>query len=274
MASPFAAQTLTSRAVIRLAGESPLDFLHNLLTCQLAGVPERTWAYGALLSAQGKIQHDVFVIHDGGTVFVDCAASQATGLLQRLKLYRLRAKIEIATDENLAVAVGTNEGLAAPDPRLPTMGLRALVPKGSLPAGEGYDALRIANGLADSDADIGENQLFPHEANFDLLHGVSFTKGCYIGQEVVSRMQHRGTARNRILTVTGTAPLPAKGSEIRSGETLVGEMLSSKGNAGLALIRLDRLAEAAAPLLTGAVTLSVHKPDWMPLAITIPDAAR
>ena len=119
MASPFAAQTLTSRAVIRLAGESPLDFLHNLLTCQLAGVPERTWAYGALLSAQGKIQHDVFVIHDGGTVFVDCAASQATGLLQKLKLYRLRAKIEITVDESLAVAVGTNEGLAAPDPRIP-----------------------------------------------------------------------------------------------------------------------------------------------------------
>ncbi len=79
MASPFAAQTLPSRAVIRLAGESPLDFLHNLLTCQLAGLPERTWAYGALLSAQGKIQHDVFVIHQGGTVFVDCAKAQAAG---------------------------------------------------------------------------------------------------------------------------------------------------------------------------------------------------
>jgi len=274
MASPFAAQTLTSRAVIRLAGESPLDFLHNLLTCQLAGLPERSWAYGALLSAQGKIQHDVFVIHEGGTVFVDCAASQVNGLLQKLKLYRLRAKIEITADESLAVAVGTNEGLAAPDPRLPAMGRRALVPKGSLPTGEGYDAHRIANGLADSDADIGENQFFPHEANFDLLRGVSFSKGCYIGQEVVSRMQHRGTARYRILPVRGTASLPVKGSEIRSGETLVGEMLSSEGNAGLALIRLDRLAESTAPLLTDAVTLSVHKPDWMTLAITIPDAAR
>ena len=276
MASPYAAQILPTRAVLRLAGEGALDFLHNLLTCELSGLPERHWAYGALLSAQGKIQHDVFVIHEGGTVFVDCAAPQAPGLLQKLKLYRLRAKIEITPDESLAVAVTSNTGLpatdlAASDPRLADMGLRAIVPAGSLPAGRGYDAARISHGLADSIADMGENQFFPHEANLDLLNGVSFTKGCYIGQEVVSRMQHRGTARSRIMPVSAAQALPDKGSEIRSSETLVGEMLSSDGMAGLALLRLDRLADTTAPLLTHAVSLSVHKPGWMKLAITIPD---
>lgn len=272
MASPFAAQILPSRAVIRLAGEAPLEFLHNLLTCQLAGMPERTWAYGALLSPQGKIQHDVFVIHEGGTVFVDCAASQVAGLMQKLKLYRLRARIEITPDESLAVSVGSEEGLAATDPRVATMGLRAITGAQSLPAGEGHDEARIVNGLADSDSDIGENQLFPHEANFDFLHGVSFSKGCYIGQEVVSRMQHRGTARSRILPVRAEQSLPAKGTGIRSGETLVGEMLSSRGPLGLALVRLDRLAEASAPLLTDAVRLTVQKPAWMPLSITSADS--
>lgn len=273
MASPFAAQILSSRAVIRLAGEAPLAFLHNLLTCETADLPPRTWAYGALLSPQGKIQHDVFVIRDGTSVFIDCALSQRSALLQKLKLYRLRAKIEIEADESSRIAVGSATGLGGDDPRLAGMGQRSIVATGAMPEGTGYAAARIANGLADSDADIGENALFPHEANLDLVHGVSFTKGCYVGQEVVSRMQHRGTARNRILPITGTAALPPKGSEIRSGSTAIGEVLSSVGTEGLALLRLDRLAEVTAPLLTSAVRLSVHKPQWMTLPVTIPDAA-
>ena len=273
MAHSFTPQNLTTRAVIRLADGEPLAFLHNLLTCDLTALPEGQWAYGALLSPQGKIQHDVFVIHDGTNVFIDCALSQRSALLQKLKLYRLRAKIEIEADEGSRIAVGSATGLGGDDPRLARLGQRSIVTTGALPEGTGYAATRIAHGLADSDADIGENALFPHEANLDLVHGVSFTKGCYVGQEVVSRMQHRGTARNRILPITGTAALPPKGSEIRSGSTAIGEVLSSVGTEGLALLRLDRLAEATAPLLTSAVTLTVHKPQWMTLPVTIPDAA-
>jgi folate-binding protein YgfZ len=273
MASPFAAQILPNRAVIRLTGEAPLGFLHNLLTCDLLHLPECLWAYGALLSPQGKIQHDVFVIHDGVTVYVDCAASQRDGLLQKLKLYRLRARIEIAPDDGHAVAVATSDGLAATDPRLPGTGLRAIVQAGSLAAGTGYDTARMALGLADSDADIGENLLFPHEANLDQLHGVSFSKGCYVGQEVVSRMQHRSTARSRILPVNGDGHLPSKGTEIHAGDVRIGELLSSAGDLGLALLRLDRLAEAASPLLADSVRLSVQKPDWMNIPLTMPDGA-
>lgn len=237
MASPFAAQILPNRAVIRLAGEAPLAFLHSLLTCDLQDLPERVWTYGALLSPQGKIQHDVFVIHDAGTVYVDCAATQRNSLLQKLKLYRLRAKIGIEADDEHNIAAATADGLSAPDPRLPGMGLRALVTRGSLAPGTGYDTARLTHGLADSEADIGENLLFPHEANLDQLQGVSFSKGCFIGQEVVSRMQHRGTARSRILPVQGDAPLPSRGTEIRGADVLVGEMLSSEEGAGLALDR-------------------------------------
>ncbi len=273
MAPPFNPQILSARAVIRLSGENTLGFLHNLLTCEIETLPAGTWAYGALLSPQGKIQHDVFVIHDGTTTFLDCAARQADALLQKLKLYRLRAKIQIGRDDALAIAVATGEGHAAPDPRLASMGNRAIVAAGSLSGGDGYDAARIGAGLADSDLDIGVNGVFPHEANFDQFRGVSFTKGCYVGQEVVSRMQHRGTARTRMLPVTAAALLPPRGSAIRSGETVLGSMLSSTGQQGLALLRLDRLAEATAPLLTESVSLRVHKPDWMTIDIAIPGIA-
>lgn len=273
MDTTFTPQILTTRALIRLSGEAPLAFLHNLLTCDLAHLPEGKWAYGALLSPQGKIQHDVFVIHEAGTVWIDCAASQREALLQKLKLYRLRAKIDIEADIERAVAVGTPAGRSAPDPRLAGLGSRALVAADSLPSGTDYDAARIYHGLADSDADIGVNDLFPHEANLDQFGGVSFTKGCYVGQEVVSRMQHRSTARSRILKVNGEVGLPTKGSAIRSGEMPVGEMLSSVGSIGLALFRLDRLTEAASPLLTEGVRVRVHKPSWMTADLTIPEVA-
>jgi len=273
MATSFTPQILASRAIIRLAGDAPLAFLHNLLTCDVAQLPVGHWAYGALLSPQGKIQHDVFVIQDGRQAYIDCAANQREALLQKLQLYRLRAKIEIVEDEQRNVAVGLADGLSGVDPRVASLGFRAIVPHGSLPHGLGYNTARIALGLADSDADIGVNQLFPHEANFDQWGGVNFSKGCYVGQEVVSRMQHRGTARSRILPVTGEGDLPPKGSSIRSGETLVGDMLSSAGHHGLALVRLDRLAEVAAPLLTETVRLRVQKPEWMKVEITIPEIA-
>ncbi len=134
------------------------------------------------------------------------------------------------------------------------MGWRRIVPVGELPQSDGYHFSRIAIGLADTDADLGSGEFFPHEANFDQIGAVSFTKGCYIGQEVVSRMEHRGTARARMLPVSCGGAAPPKGSDIRSGEKSIGTMLGSEGDIGLALIRLDRLAEATAPLLSEGVS--------------------
>jgi tRNA-modifying protein YgfZ len=250
----FSPHVRPDRAVISVRGETALAFLHNLLTCDVADLAIGQAAYGALLSPQGKILHDMFVLHAGEQVLIDCALEQRAALLQKLMLYKLRAKLEIVARDDLEIVVG-DEGYL--DPRHAAMGHRFFAAKGSFKAGDGYDAARIALGLADSVQDIGSNILFPHEANFDRLGAVSFSKGCYVGQEVVSRMQHRGTARSRILRVICDPASPSKGAEIRGGDTLVGEVLSSVGVNALALIRTDRLAEGVGPLTSGATHIQV-----------------
>jgi tRNA-modifying protein YgfZ len=265
----FQPQISPDRAVIRVGGDGALAFLHNLLTMELS---DATPAYGALLTPQGKILHDVFVVPDGNRVWIDVAKVQAADLLRRLMMYRLRAKLDIALDDGKAVAVsssGNLSGIAFIDPRLPGIGYRAIVDVESLPVGTGYHVARIALGLADSERDIGSGQMFVHEANLDQLHGVSFTKGCYVGQEVVSRTHHRHTARNRILPVRFEGEVQL-GADVVSGEVRLGTMLSSLDGHGLALLRLDRLAEASSALLTSGVKLSVHKPSWANFEVIIP----
>ena len=274
MTAPFARQVLPHRALIRLHGENVLAFLHNILTADVENLPSGGSAYGALLSPQGKIQHDVFVINRGDAVLIDCMRSQRDDLLRKLMMYRLRAKIVIEADDSLAVTVDPSADAFAADPRLAALGGRG-VASGPAEAGRSdYELLRLSLGIADGEQEIGVNEHFPHEANFDLLKGVSFSKGCYVGQEVVSRMQHRGTARSRMLPVSCDGLPPAKGTAITSGDIQIGTMLSSHGNRGLALIRLDRLAEAPAPLLSAAVRVHVHKPSWMTIEFTIPEVAR
>jgi tRNA-modifying protein YgfZ len=267
---PLAPQILPDRAVLRIAGDGALAFLHNLLTVDLQS---QLPAYGALLSPQGKILHDVFVVPDCDTVWVDVDAAQAPDLLKRLMMYRLRAKLEIGIAPEKSVAVGAQLGLHFRDPRLDDMGFRAIVDAQSLPPGDGYDALRLSHGLAASLGDIGSAEVFMHEANLDQLNAVSFTKGCYVGQEVVSRTQHRSTARNRMLPVRFSNPV-ALGEMIMSGQTRVGTMLTSRIGFGVALIRLDRLAEATEELLAGDVRVSVHKPTWAKFELNIPQVAQ
>jgi tRNA-modifying protein YgfZ len=308
----FPNQLRPDRAVIAISGDGALAFLHNLLTCDVANLGQGQAAYGALLSPQGKILHDIFVFNAGEQVLIDCAAEQREALLQKLMMYKLRAKLMIAAHDDLEVAVG-DEGYL--DPRNAAMGHRFFAAKGTFkniplppvgrarvgvapasgsltselnnqmterpppkpsPQGGGgivnYDDLRISLGLADSVQDIGTNNLFPHEANLDQFGGVNFTKGCYVGQEVVSRMQHRGTARSRILPVTGQGL--TKGASITSGDKTIGEILSTTSSNALALIRLDRLADATAPLLSNDVTVRVQKPDWIKYDVTIPETAQ
>ena len=230
----------------------------------------------ALLTPQGKILFDFFVVKTAEGYLLDCAASQLEELTKRLMFYRLRAKVAIAERKDLEVGVSPERpsGMTAyADPRTPLIGWRMIAEKGKLPTGTGYDAARIALGLADSDGDIGSGELFPHEANFDQLGAVSFSKGCYIGQEVVSRMEHRATARSRILPVTFDGAAPPRGAAIKSADKIIGSVLSSAGNAALALLRLDRMAEATQPLLTDAVRVRVHKPAWIKYDVPSKDYA-
>jgi folate-binding protein YgfZ len=242
------------------------NFLHNLVTADILGLATGQARYAALLTPQGKILFDFFVLRTTEGYLLDCAASQLGELTKRLMFYRLRAKVVITERKGLEVGVSPNQPpvlMAYIDPRTPSIGWRIIAEKGKLAEGSGYETHRITSGLADSDGDIGTGQLFPHEANLDQLGAVSFSKGCYIGQEVVSRMEHRATARNRILPVTFDGAARPRDAAIKSADKIIGSVLSSAGNAALALIRLDRLGEAEQPLLTDGVRVHVHKPTWV-----------
>lgn len=274
---PFATQKLPSRAVITVAGEGAQDFLQNLVTADIDTLKPGEATYSALLQPQGKILFDFFILAENGRYAIDCSKAQKADLLKRLTFYKLRAKVDLTdSDEDVGIAPARpGTGLSYTDPRAAQLGARLIAGKGSLAEAdlEAYRGGRIRLGLADSDEDIGSGELFPHEANLDQLGAVSFKKGCFIGQEVVSRMEHRGTARNRIVPVYSAKGAAAKGSAVTAGTKSIGTVLSGDGKDALALIRLDRLkdaVEAGEGLLTEAGPLHVRKPAWARFDIAMP----
>jgi tRNA-modifying protein YgfZ len=285
--------SLDDRAVIRLSGPDAAKFLQGLVTNDVRRLGAETGLYAALLTPQGKMLFDFFVVSDGGGGFlVDCHAEQAEALIKRLGLYRLRAAVEIAPAPALAVAALLGEAETAPkvlpegargfpDPRLAALGMRVVLPSAGLSdlacaAADRsvYEALRIRNGIPEGGLDFAFGETFPHEALLDQLHGVDFDKGCFVGQEVVSRMQHRGTARKRVVPVTAKRLLPETGAAVEADGTVLGTLGSVSGRNGLAMIRLDRAAEAlarGATLRAGDVPIRLEQPDWARFAVpTVP----
>ena len=257
----FGETQLTGRAVVAITGADAAGFLQGLVTADVQGLAEGQSAYAALLTPQGKILHDFFVLRRDAGFLLDVAAGQLDSLVQRLGIYKLRAAVTITGKPELNVIVSPEAGDYA-DPRTAAIGYRAMTERTAAGPDGPYHAARIALGLADSERDLGSGEYFPHEANLDQLGAVSFTKGCYVGQEVVSRMEHRGTARSRILPVSVAGSAPAKGAAVEAGGKPVGTVLSSAGETALAILRLDRLHEATEPLLTEGRTVRVIKPDW------------
>jgi folate-binding protein YgfZ len=280
---------LSDRAVLKVAGADARAFLDRLLTCDLDRLPPAGARYGALLTPQGKIISD-FILFDAAAfgdeaVFIDVPASCAADLAKRLSMYKLRAEVAIADmTESHAVMVGWGDTaeptgerhLAAPDPRLDAMGWRAIVERGGLmdsgsPAEDeaAYHAHRIGLGVPEGGRDFAFNDAFPHEALMDQLGGVDFDKGCYVGQEVVSRMQHRGTARTRIVPIVFDGDPAESGQEVTIGDRSAGRVGSVSGERGLATLRLDRVGEALAagqPIMAGEVPIRLEKPDWIRFA--------
>ena len=265
---------LSERAVLSVAGPEARRFLHNVVTADIEALSGGEARYSALLTPQGKILFDFFILADKERFVIDCAAAGAAGLLQRLTLYRLRANVELKREEGLGVAAAWNgevegEGvLAYADPRVEGFGTRLIATPQVLSRlanadQAAYHARRIAAGLADA-VDIGSAEVFPHEANLDQLGALSFSKGCYVGQEVVSRMQHRGTARSRMVPV-GIDGEARPGIAVTAGERSIGMLLSVAGNDGLALIRLDRAETArqnGVAIMAGTAHLALRRPDW------------
>jgi hypothetical protein len=274
------AALLPDRNLLEIAGEDRSGFLQGLITNDVEGLVRGAACFAGLLSPQGKILFDFFVIDAGDRLLLDCPSANGADLLKRLTFYKLRAKIKLAdVSERWRVAAawgkgaadffGANAGIAFQDPRLPALGFRALIEAdraSQLPAAKSdYEAMRIALAVPEGGKDYAYGDAFPHEACFDLLHGVNFKKGCYVGQEVVSRMQHRGTARTRVLAVSAAGPLPEGGADILADGFAVGRLGSAAGTRGIALARLDRVAEAMAkgqPLKAGGVPVALTVPSW------------
>src|SRR3954471_24100173 len=277
---------LTDRGVIKVSGEDARNFLNGLVTTDVTLLRPGLGRFGALLTPQGKITVDFLITEapagHGGGFLIDAPRPLTQGLADKLGFYKLRAKVTV---ENLSDSLGVlaawdgepamKPDLAFADPRRDALGWRILIPGelkqkvadligADLVDSEAYEAHRIKSGAPRGGLDFMYGDAFPHETNMDRLHGVDFEKGCYVGQEVVSRMQHRGTARTRTLRVILDGPSPEPGTAILAGDKPVGTMGSTAGASALALIRIDRAADALAagtPLTAGGLAIRVAEPD-------------
>jgi folate-binding protein YgfZ len=277
---------LRDRGVVKVSGEDARNFLNGLVTTDLTELKPGLGRFGALLTPQGKIITDFLITEassgHGGGFLIDAPRALSQALADKLGFYKLRAKVSV---ENLSDGLGVlavwdgepavRPDLSFADPRHAALGWRILVPEelkqkvadligADLVDDTAYEAHRIASGVPRGGLDFMYGDAFPHETNMDRLNGVDFGKGCYVGQEVVSRMQHRGTARTRTVKVVLDGPSPEAGATILAGDKAVGTMGSTAGENGLALIRTDRVADAldaGLPLTAGGVGLRLAEPD-------------
>ncbi len=264
---------LTDRGLVRVSGKTARDFLQGLFTCDVSDVSPASPAFGALLTPQGKILFDFFVFEQNGAFLLDCRRDLAGDFAKRLVFYRLRAPVDIEdVTGTLEVAAGWGGGTppdgAQADPRLEALGWRTVAEPGTIATDAtvaDYHAHRIALGVPEGGMDYAYSNTFPHEADMDLLQGISFSKGCYVGQEVVSRMENRGTARTRIIPVRLAGEAPPPGSEIRAGDRQIGTFGSAANGLGLALVRTDRVSAALTDrvaLVAGGVEISPTESLW------------
>jgi folate-binding protein YgfZ len=277
---------LPDRGVIKVGGADARTFLNGLVTTDVDLIQPGLGRFGALLTPQGKIIVDFLITEapagHGGGFLIDIPRALAQALADKLGFYKLRAKVSV---ENLSDSLGVlavwdgdpaiKPDLTFADPRSEKLGWRILVPEELAPKvanligadivdSAAYNARRIACGVPRGGIDFMYGDAFPHETNMDRLRGVDFDKGCYVGQEVVSRMQHRGTARTRIVRLILEDSPPEAGVPVIAGDKPLGTMGSSADGMGLALVRIDRVADAldaGTPLMAGGIAIRLAEPD-------------
>lgn len=295
---------LDDRAVVRVGGEDAREFLQNIITNDVNRVSASQAIWAALLSPQGKYLHDFFVTATDDALMLDCEKARADDLVGRLQRYRLRSRVEIGQvteDWTVAALMGTDadanalvgfEGRGGPfhggicyvDPRYGGMGARALVPRAAvaelLAAGFGkmepgiHDYTRLCLGIPDGSRDLRVDKALPMENGFDALHGIDWDKGCYVGQEMTARMRYRATVRRQLLPVAIAGAAPEPGTPIMLAEREAGEMRSSARDIGLALLRIDALADLnrdgdgegegdGGRLTAGGAILTPLRPPWL-----------
>lgn len=266
---------LDDRGMVRVAGADALKLLQGLVTNDLDGLMSDPAAmafathaaHAGLLSPQGKLLFDFFCVCTPDGFVLDVARDKAAELVKRLTMYKLRAAVDIkdVSDRYQCFALwgpkacswGPAAGTRAfNDPRLAELGTRILADSqfavGTASAtnlevsAAAYHAHRIGLGVPEGGKDYDFGDVYPHEADFDLFNGVSFTKGCYVGQEIVARMQHKTVVRKRVVKVAsiGNKRLHDGRPDILADGAVIGRLGSTSGDLGLALLRLDRVAEA------------------------------
>ena len=254
---------LESRALIRVSGPDARPFLHNLLTQDVETLAPGELRFGALLSPPGRLLFDLFLWGESDAVVLDVAADRRDALLQRLAMYRLRAQVTVEADDRPVFTAwgGDLPGGFVADPRAPGLGGRGL---GSGPATnaseDDWQAHRLSVGVPDPTSDTISDKTYVIEANFDLLNGIDFQKGCYVGQETTSRMKRRGVIKTRMLPIAFDGPPPPFGAEVLNGELRAGEVLSGREGGAMALLRLDRLE---GDLTVEGRPVTVRWPAWM-----------
>ncbi len=250
-------RVLPERSVVSVAGADATALLSGLVT---NGPPENGACLSALLTPQGKILFDFYIAAASDGYHFDIATDAADAFVKRLTLYRLRAKADIRLDEERAVCIvqGAEENNG-----------RAIKPVseiGGVEPDAAYHARRIAAGVPEWGADFGSDEIFPMDVNFDLLNGVDYKKGCFVGQEVASRMKRKGSARKRTLIATFDGPPPAKETPVVAGESTLGHVMSGVDGAALAMIRLDRwqnAIDAGEAIQAGDITIQLTRPPYM-----------
>ncbi|ESX75570.1 MULTISPECIES: folate-binding protein YgfZ [unclassified Mesorhizobium] len=270
---PFA--SLRDRALVSVSGPDAAHFLQNILTTDLDVLGSSEAKPGALLTPQGKILFDFLISRAGENAFrLECRAETADDFMRRLTLYKLRAKVQISKlDQPVVTVLWESASTASQFESAPFADGRfvdAIVKRfydGTAEGGDlaAWQAFRIAHGIAESGTDYQLGDAFPHDVLLDEIGGVGFKKGCYVGQEVVSRMQHRGTARRRVLIVSAERSLPASGAELTVEGRPVGTLGSTAGTTGLAIARIDRVKaafDAGLPILADDVAVSLTIPPW------------
>jgi len=261
---------LQSRSLIAIAGADWRTFLQGLITQDVESLKPDEARFGALLTPQGRVLFDLFVVGRQDGCWLDVLAQHRDAIVQRLMMYRLRAKVELAKDETpVSILYGDGIDLVAPrgsfvrDPRLPSLGWRgygATAPVGARSASEQErDIAKLRLGVP-GPADWGSDKTYSIEANFDLLSGIDFKKGCFVGQETTSRMKRRGQIKRRMLPIAFEGAPPPYGAEVLAGELRAGEVLSGVEGRAMALLRLDRLEGASLTVDARAVTL--EPPSW------------
>jgi folate-binding protein YgfZ len=283
---------LPGRAALEIGGPDRKTFLQGLVSSDATKVAGTRALHAGFLTAQGRFLHEFHMVELGEAILLDAEAARLDDLAKRLKLYKLRSKVTIAPRLDLAIGVAWGEGVAASfgladeegaakpeaegvvfvDTRLAALGVRAFLPRtrfAEIACAAGcdlgdeaaYDALRVSLGVPDGSRDLQVEDALLLENGFDELHGVDWKKGCYVGQEVTARMKYRGLVKKRLVPVAIDGSAPAPGTPITLDGQDVGEMRSSAGTMGLALLRLDAMGAGGA-LRAGDATLVPKKPAW------------